>query len=94
VSTVVAVVGSRIEAEMIVGMLQGQGIHAIVSGDDVGGIDLALQAQGVRVLVPDAKADEARRLVGLAKKNDAESQDLNAFQRWVVRILGGSKPRP
>jgi hypothetical protein len=34
VSTVVAVVGSRVEAEMIVGMLHGHGIHATVSGDD------------------------------------------------------------
>jgi hypothetical protein len=89
VSTVVAVVGSRVQAEMIAGMLRTHGIHATVSGDDVGGIDLALQAQGVRVMAPDAKADEARRLIGGVHARRAGDEHLNDFQRWIVRILGG-----
>jgi hypothetical protein len=74
-------------------MLHSHGIHATFSGDDVGGIDLALQAQGVRVMTPDAEADEARRLLGRTRESGAGSGELNAFQRWVVRVLGGSKPR-
>ena len=91
-STVVAVVGSRAEAEMIVGMLHSHGIHATVSGDDVGGIDLALQAQGVRVMTPDGEADDARHLLPRPDKSPAGIGELNAFQRWVVRMLGGSTP--
>jgi hypothetical protein len=60
----VAVVHSRLEAELIVGMLGSNGVQAVVSADDAGGQDPQLQqVQGVRVLV--ARADEAlaRRLL-------------------------------
>jgi hypothetical protein len=53
----VAVVGSRIEAELIVGLLQSHGLRAAVSADDAGGQEPQLQLQGVRVLV--ASSDEA-----------------------------------
>ena len=53
----VAVVGSRSEAELIVGLLQSYGIRAAVSADDAGGQEPQLQLQGVRVLV--ASTDEA-----------------------------------
>jgi hypothetical protein len=86
VAAVVAVVGSRQEAELIVGMLKNHGIHASVSADDVGRVDLALQAQGVRVLVPDSEVSRARHLVGA---EPAASSRLNRFQRLVVRLLGG-----
>lgn len=76
---------------MMVGMLHAHGVAAAVSGDDVGGIDLALQAQGVRVVVPDSQADEARRLLGHPAPDSESAGELNAFQRWVVRVLGGSK---
>ena len=60
----VAVVTSRIEAELIVGMLQSHGLWAAVSADDVGGQEPQLQLEGVRVLV--ARSDEAmaRQLLG------------------------------
>ena len=90
-STVVAVVRSRVEAEMIVGTLLGHGTHANASGDDVGGIDLALQAQGVCVITSDSEADEARRILGQAHEGLSGEVHLNAFQRWIVRILGGSE---
>jgi hypothetical protein len=35
-ATVVTVVGSRQEAELIVGMLRNHEIHAVVSADDAG----------------------------------------------------------
>ena len=53
----VAVVASRIEAELIVGLLRSNGVRAAVSADDAGGQDPQLQIQGVRVLV--APSDEA-----------------------------------
>jgi hypothetical protein len=53
----VAVVGSRSEAELIVGLLQSYGLRAAVSADDAGGQEPQLQLQGVRVLV--ASTDEA-----------------------------------
>jgi hypothetical protein len=84
---VAAVVGSRQEAELIVGMLKNHGVQAAVSADDAGGVDLALQAQGVRVLVPEADESKARRLL----HDEAPSgRELNRFQRLLVRLLGGS----
>jgi hypothetical protein len=68
----VAVVNSRIEAELIVGMLRNNDLTAAVSADDAGGQDPALQAQGgVRVLVAPADEATARRL--LADTDDATS---------------------
>jgi hypothetical protein len=52
-----AVVGSRMEAELIAGLLRSNGIGAAVSADDAGGQEPQLQLGGVRVLV--AAADEA-----------------------------------
>jgi hypothetical protein len=65
----VAVVSSRTEADLIVGLLRSNGLTATVSADDAGGQEPALQAQGVRVLVAPADEAAARRL--LAEANDA-----------------------
>lgn len=64
----VAVVTSRTEAELIVGMLRSYGLPATVSADDAGGQNPALQAQGVRVLV--ARSDEATARQLLADADD------------------------
>lgn len=53
----VAVVNTRVEADLIVGLLGSNGVRAIVLADDAGGQDPQLQQQGVRVLV--ARSDEA-----------------------------------
>lgn len=90
VATVVTVVGSRQEAELIVGMLKSYGVHAAVSADDAGRVDLALQAQGVRVLVPDSEVAQARQLLDAESAPDAT---LNRFQRLLVRLLGGGRNR-
>lgn len=83
----VAVVGSRTEAELIVGMLRNHGIKAALSADDASGWEPQLQlGSGVRVLVPEADAGHARKLIG----EDAEpAQPLNGLQRLLVRLLGG-----
>lgn len=59
----VAVVSSRTEAELIIGLLGSNGVRAVMTADDAGGLDPQLQLQGIRVLV--ARADEAiaRRLL-------------------------------
>ena len=58
-TVVVARVPSIVEAQLLVGMLESDGITAAVSPDDAGGFDPQLQlTQGVRVLV--ASQDEAR----------------------------------
>jgi len=66
-SVSVAVVGSRAEAELIVGLLGSSGLRAAVSADDAGGQEPQLQLQGVQVLV--ARSDEAtaRRLLADAQ---------------------------
>ena len=59
----VVIAGSRIEAELIVGMLRSNGVRAVVSADDAGGIEPPLQVGGVRVLVTSSDEAEARRLL-------------------------------
>jgi len=59
----VAVANSQFEADLIVGLLQSNGLDAAVSADDAGGQEPQLQLQGVRILVPPAEADAARKIL-------------------------------
>ncbi len=59
----VAVVSSRIEAELVAGLLRSSGIKVGVNADDAGAQDPALQLQGVQVLVAAEDAAEARRIL-------------------------------
>jgi len=59
----VTVVGSRTEAELIVGMLRSYGVSAVVAADDAGGQYPQMQIDGVRVLVAPADEASARRLL-------------------------------
>jgi Putative prokaryotic signal transducing protein len=59
----VAVVGSRMEAELIAGLLRSNGVDAAVSADDAGGQEPQLQLQGVRVLVASTDEAAARELL-------------------------------
>ena len=87
----VAVVNSRAEAELIVGMLRNNGIKAYASADDLGGVDLALQAQGVRVLVSEADETFAKELLDHSTHVKLESKPPNALQKWLFTLLGGTK---
>ena len=71
VTVPVAVVASRTETELIVGLLRSNGLRAAVSADDAGGQEPQLQVQGVRVLV--APSDEASARQLLAEANDTPS---------------------
>jgi len=59
----VAVVSSRTEADLIVGLLDSEGLRAAVAADDVGGQEPQLQLHGVRVLVSASDAASARRVL-------------------------------
>ena len=65
-SVSVAVVASRTEAEVIVGMLRSHGLSAAVSADDAAGQYPQMQIEGVRVLVAPSDEASARRLLGAA----------------------------
>jgi hypothetical protein len=69
----VAVVASRTEAELIVGMLRSHGVSAAVAADDAGGLYPQMQIDGVRVLVAPADEATARRL--LAGDDSAEPDE-------------------
>ncbi|WP_250003538.1 DUF2007 domain-containing protein [Actinoplanes sp. M2I2] len=66
----VAVAGSQIEADLIVGLLRSNGLRAIALADSAGGLDPALSVtDGVQVQVnPDDETD-ARALLAEAEKN-------------------------
>jgi predicted Fe-Mo cluster-binding NifX family protein len=59
----VAVVASRTEAQLIVGMLRNNNVTAALSGDDAGGQYPALQTRGIKVLVAHHDEATARRLL-------------------------------
>jgi hypothetical protein len=55
---------SRIDAELMAGYLRSNGVHAVVSADDEGGLSPALQSgERVRVLVPPHQHGAARELI-------------------------------
>jgi hypothetical protein len=91
VKVVTAIVSSRVEAQLIVGMLRDHGIDAVMSADDLGGVDMALQMQGVRVLV--SKEDEyaARQLLNQHEPLVSVPKAPNTFQKWLIKWLGGNK---
>ena len=62
----VAVVTSRTEAELIVGLLRSHGVSAAVSADDAGGQYPQMQMDGVHVLVAPSDEASARRLLAAA----------------------------
>lgn len=59
----VAVVGSRFEAELAVGLLRSHGLKAGFTADDAGGQEPQLQLQGVHVLVAPADEAQARQIL-------------------------------
>lgn len=62
----VALVPSRTEADLIVGLLRSNGVRAVISADDAGGLQPPLQLQGVRVLVTASDEAAARQLLAAA----------------------------
>lgn len=71
----VAVVTTRAEAELIVGMLRSGGLRAATSADDVGGRQPELQLHGVQVLVARADVAEARECLADIESNPPDVDD-------------------
>lgn len=72
----VAIVASRAEADLVVGLLRSNGLNAAIAADDAGGQEPQLQIQGVRVLV--APSDEAAARQVLADAEAAYSAEDTA----------------
>jgi hypothetical protein len=87
----VAVVTSRTEAELIVGMLRNNDLRAAVFADDAGGTQPELQVQGVRVLVAPADEAQARRLLAAANETPSQTPQGGAFRRWISAHLGSKR---
>ena len=63
-TAVVAQVPSSFEAQLIVGLLDSNGVAAVTSSDDAGGQEPQWQlTQGVRVLVAPEDEERARQLI-------------------------------
>ena len=90
VKVVTAIVSSRVEAHLIVGMLRDHGVKAVMSADDLGGVDMALQMQGVRVLVSNEDEKAARQLLNQSELLASAPKASNAFQKWLFKLLGGN----
>ncbi len=58
-----AVVSSRIEAELVVGLLRSHGLRAAAVTDEAGGQEPQWRLNGVQVLVPVADVHAARELL-------------------------------
>ncbi len=65
----VAVVGSRTEGELIVGLLRSHGLSAALATDDAGGQYPQLQLEGVRVVVAPSDEAAARRVLAAAAES-------------------------
>jgi enoyl-CoA hydratase/carnithine racemase len=86
----VAVATSQFEAELIVGLLQSNGLDGAVSADDAGGQEPQLQLQGVRVLVSAADADAARQVLADAQAEQlepSESSSTSADEQFHVDVV-------
>jgi hypothetical protein len=68
---VLTVVSSRVEAELLAGLLRSDGLWAAVSADDAGGQEPQLQLQGVRVLVAASEEAPAREVLAEVDAPDA-----------------------
>ena len=75
-TAVAAVAGSRAEAHLIAGLLEANGIAAIVSTDDAGGQEPQWQlTEGVRVLVATGDLARAQALISETSAGAATRED-------------------
>ncbi len=61
-----------VEAHMLQGRLQADGVPAVVTDDHIVGVDpfITMAVGGVRVLVPESHFDRAREIVGAIERGD------------------------
>jgi hypothetical protein len=84
---VAAIAGSRVEAQLIAGLLEANGILAIVSTDDAGGQEPQWQlTEGVRVLV--ATDDLARAQVVISEASAGQTPTQDPYRSHDQEHLG------
>ncbi len=86
---VLHIASSRIEAELILGRLKSGGVRAVISADDEGGMNLALQQGRVRILVSKEDESEAHRILEESFGQTRNTKSPNRFQKWLWKLLGG-----
>jgi hypothetical protein len=70
---VVKEVTQRLEADTVAAFLRSKGLDAVVNADDVGGEIPSLdQTRGVRVLVPESEAEEAKKFLAAAEASSTD----------------------
>ena len=75
-TAVAAIAGSRAEAQLIAGLLEANGIAAVVSTDDAGGQEPQWQLTGgVRVLVATGDLVSAQALISETSAGQTPTQD-------------------
>jgi hypothetical protein len=74
-SVTVAVLGSRTEADLVVGLLHSYGLMATVATDDADGQNPQLDLQGVRVVVAASDEAEARRILADVENTNDRTAD-------------------
>lgn len=98
-TTVLATYSARHEAEVARDALQNEGLRAMISADDGGGMYVQMQyTNGVKLHVPEGEAEEARRVLGSAnmlpgdsEAGRAEPETSNTFgQRAGAAAIGVS----
>jgi hypothetical protein len=69
------IVGSRAEAELVVGLLRSYGLRAAVAADDAGGQEPQLQLQGVRVRVNPDDEEAARQILAAVAEDTGPAEE-------------------
>src|SRR5262249_40378608 len=78
------------EAQLILGLLESNGIAGVTSADDAGGLEPQWQlTQGVRVLVAAEDEERARDLIAEAEEGAAAAAEAEAD---AVAAAGGESP--
>jgi len=71
----------QLEAEMIKGFLEAQGMDVILSQESIGrtyGLTAGRLGQ-VKILVPESQAEEATNILEAMERGDYEDSDLSGF---------------
>lgn len=69
--SVIKVFGDRIEAEIVRSLLEANGINSQILADDQGGLRPALAfSGGVKLIVSDADAERALKIIEESKENE------------------------
>jgi hypothetical protein len=85
----VAVVTSRTEAELAVGLLRSHGLRATHIADDVGGQEPQLQQDGVRVLVAPDEAAARRILADIGDRGTMRTVEESHDQPMSMQAAAG-----